>query len=106
MIAVPGLEHPTGVTIVKFGVGAVFLAIVAICGMWSTLIYWEAMEKVNALLPESERFQPLFWGPMKRARLASEYRRLFPEGKDFKRIKLLFVVGLLALLCLAVWMSL
>jgi hypothetical protein len=44
------------------------------------------MEKVNSRLPASEQFQPLWWGPSKRARLDAEYRRLFPDGKDLKRI--------------------
>ena len=58
----------------------------ATCGVWSTLLHWEIMEKVNARLSADEQFQPLWWGPFKRARLDKEYRRLFPDGKDLKRI--------------------
>jgi hypothetical protein len=54
------------------------------------------MEKVNSCLPASEQFQPLWWGPIKRARLDEEYRRLFPDGKDLKRIYRLGAIMLAA----------
>jgi len=54
------------------------------------------MEKVNSQLPESERFQPLWWYFDKTARLRKEYRRLFPDGQDFKRIYWLWFIGCMA----------
>lgn len=97
MISIPALEHPTPATLIRVAVTFSFWVIMGICGVWSALIQWEIMEKVNSRLPESEQFEPLWWGPFKRARLDKEYRRLFPDGRDLKRIYRLYVIAVAAL---------
>ena len=84
--SIPAIEHPTPATLVRLAIAFSFCAAAGTCGVWSALINWEIMEKVNSRLPESERFRPLRWGPFKWARLKNEYRRLFPDGEDLKRI--------------------
>jgi hypothetical protein len=96
--AIPVFEHPSAVTLVRVAIAFAFLAVGATCGVWSTLVHWEIMEKVNARLPTSEQFQPLWCGPFKRARLDEEYRRLFPDGKDLKLIYRLGAVMFVAFL--------
>jgi hypothetical protein len=83
--SIPAFEHPSGATLVRLVVAFGFLVVIVTCGVWTTLIHWEIMEKVNSGLPEGEQFKPLWWGPIKRARLDKEYRRLFPDGKDLER---------------------
>ena len=96
MTAIPAFEHPTAATLVRMAISFVLLVVVASCGVSSTLLQWEIMEKVNARLPASEQFQPLCWGPFKRLRLDEEYRRLFPDGKDLKRMYRLGIIMLAA----------
>jgi len=95
-MAIPAFEHPTAATLVRMAIAFVFLVVVAACGVWSTLVQWEIMEKVNTRLPASEQFQALWWGPFKRMRLVEEYRRLFPDGKDLKRMYWLVTIALVA----------
>jgi len=51
------------------------------------------MEKVNARVPEAERFESLFWAPWKRIQLNKEYRRLFPDGDDLKQMRRLTIIA-------------
>jgi hypothetical protein len=83
--------------LVRIAAGLAFFVISAVCGLWSTIIYWEIMEKVNARLPEAEKFHPLFWGPLKRTRLNEQYRRLFPDGNELKRMHRLVTIMFAAL---------
>jgi hypothetical protein len=102
MISIPAVEHPTSAMLVRLGIAFGLLVVAATCGLWSTLIHWEIMEKVNSRLPTNEQFQTLWWGPLKRARLNEEYRRLFPDGTDLKRIYRLAAIMFVALLGLAI----
>lgn len=86
MISILALEHASAATLARMAIAFAFFTVSATCGVWSTLVHWEIMEKVNARLPASEQFQPLWWGPFKRTSLNREYRRLFPDGKDLTRI--------------------
>ena len=84
-------------TIVRSLVGFTGLVAVVVCGVWTNEIYWKIAEKVNACLPEGERFKPLFWGPLKRVRLNDEYHRLFPGGSDLKQLHRLTAIMFAAL---------
>ena len=86
MTSIPALENTSAATLARMVIAFAFFIISATCGVLSTLLHWEIMEKVNARLPASEQFQPLWWGPFKRMSLNKEYRRLFPDGKDLTRI--------------------
>ncbi len=80
---------------------------VMVCGLWSAQIHSKILEKVNARLPEAERFKSAWWGPSKKDRLNREYRRLFPDGNDLKQLHRLTVIMLsaLALLFISVLMT-
>jgi hypothetical protein len=65
MILVPPLEHPSPGTLVWMAVAFGLLVVIVTSGLWSTLIHWEAMEKVNSRLPESQKVEALWWGPFK-----------------------------------------
>lgn len=84
-------------TIVWSLAGFTCLVTVVVCGVWTNEIYWKIAEKVNAPLPEGEKFKPLFWGPLKRVRLNDKYRRLFPEGSDLKQLHRLTAIMFAAL---------
>jgi len=73
-------------TIVKVAAGSIFTGTVIVCGLWADEVHLRIMDKVNARLPEGEKFKPLFWGTLKRARLNDEYHRLFPEGNNLKQL--------------------
>jgi hypothetical protein len=73
---------------------------VVVCGLWSTEIHLKILEKVNARLPETERFKPLWWGPFKKDRFYQEYRRLFPGGNDLEQRHRLTVIMFAALVLL------
>jgi hypothetical protein len=78
-----------------------------VCLFWSDKIHSKILEKVNARLPEAERFKPLGWGPFKKDRLHQEYRRLFSGGNDLKQLHRLTIIGFsaLALLFISVMMK-
>jgi hypothetical protein len=78
-----------------------------VCLFWSDKIHSEILEKVNARLPEAERFKSAWWGPSKKERLSREYRRLFPDGKDLKQLHRLTVImfSALALMFISVLMT-
>ena len=84
-------------TSVRVAAGSIFTGTVIVCGLWATEVHWRIMDKVNARLPEGEKFKPLFWGPLKRARLNDEYRRLFPDGSDLKQLHRLIAIMFAAL---------
>jgi hypothetical protein len=102
MILIPALDHPAPMSVIRIVIAVGLLAVVAICGLWSTFLNWEMMEKVNSRLPEGERFQPLWWNYFKRARLNEQYRRFFPDGRDLKRINWIITVMFAAVIGIAI----
>lgn len=80
---------------------------VVVSVFWSDRIHSEILEKVNAHLPEAERFKSAWWGPSKQERLRREYRRLFPGGNDLKQLHRLTIIAFsaLALLFISVLMT-
>jgi len=70
---------------------------VMVCFFWSDRIHSKILEKVNARLPEADKFKPVWWGPIKKDRLRREYRRLFPDGNDLNQLHRLTVIMFTAL---------
>jgi hypothetical protein len=58
----------------------------------------EMMDKVNARLPQEQQFDPSWWYFPKTQRLHREYRRLYPEGRLFQRVRTLMAVSFVCLL--------
>ena len=46
--------------------------------LWSIVRGMDRVERVNALLPAEQRFNPFFWGPDKHLRFRRTYKALFP----------------------------
>ena len=94
-------------TFVRSATGFICMGTVMVCGLWSAEIHSKILEKVNARLPEAERFKSAWWGPSKKDRLNREYRRLFPDGNDLKQLHRLTVImfSALALLFISVLMT-
>jgi hypothetical protein len=82
---------------VRSVIGFTCIGTVVVCVFWSNKILSKISEKVNASLPEAERFKPLWWGPLKKDRLYEEYRRLFPGGNDLKQLRRLTIAMFAAL---------
>ncbi len=66
---------------VRIVVGVVAVACVAACGLLSTFLTFEMVDKVNEKLPEAEKFGQLGWYLAKRLRLNREYKRFYPGGQ-------------------------
>ncbi len=79
--------------------GVLALACVSICGLAGGLMYFEIVDKVNERLPESERFAILWWHTGKYQRLHREYRKLYPEGRLIRRVR---VITALMFVCLLI----
>jgi hypothetical protein len=65
-----------------------FLLVVVTCGVISAVlglisfaIMNEMVDKLNRVLPETDRYSSLGWGPIKRLNFHRTYRRYFPEDK-------------------------
>jgi hypothetical protein len=93
---------PSALSLARLAIAFVFLVVIAGAGVWSTVIYFEVVDKVNARLTEADKFELLWWGPFKRARLHREYRRLFPDGDDLKRVYRLAAIMFAAVLGLLI----
>jgi hypothetical protein len=83
-------------------IGFACFGTIVLCGIWSAGIHSKIMEKVNARLPEADRFKPLWWGPLKKDRLYQEYHRLFPGGNDLNRLHRLTIIMFAALALLLI----
>ena|SRR5271156_1860617 len=83
---------------VRLIIGLVAIALVAACGMSSSLVLFKIVDQVNALLPKDAQFGQLVWYLGKYRRLQREYRRLYPDGGLFRRfwslVVLMFAFGL------------
>jgi hypothetical protein len=88
-------------TMLRWSLAFVFFAVGASCGLWSSLIHLDAIDKVNEHLPPSEQLPTLFPG-LNRAQTRSEYERLFPSGNHFDRERVLTVIMFIAFVGLAI----
>jgi hypothetical protein len=82
-------------------VGIVALLSVSVCGLLSTFMTFEVVDKVNEKLPETEKFAQLGWYLSKRQRLNREYRRFYPEGRLLLWVRVLMALMFVCLLTAA-----
>jgi hypothetical protein len=87
--------------ILRWVLAFVFFAVGATCGLWSSLIHLDAIDKVNEKLPPSEQLPTLFPG-LNRTKTRNEYERLFPSGNHFDRERVLIAVAVVAFIGLAI----
>ena len=75
---------------------------VPVCGIASSLVSFEMVEKVNEQLPKDQQFALLWWYWPKTQRLWREYKMLYPDGSLLRRLRIL---GALMFVCLftCVW---
>jgi len=62
-------------------VGVAALACSSICGVASTFLILEMVDRVNERLPKDQQFSQLWWYWSKTRRLLREYKRLYPDGR-------------------------
>ena len=74
-------------------VGIFALVGMAVCGLFSNLAFFEIVEKVNGHLPKERQFAPLGWYRPKYQRLSGEYKRFYPDGNLFRKVRILMVVA-------------
>jgi len=90
-------SHPMTI---RFLVGTVALAGLALGGVLSAIVSMSVVEKVNAHLPEDQQFSALGWYPGKRSRLRKEYLRLYPQGDLLRKTNALGVtMGVCLFVC-------
>jgi len=63
----------------------VLLLCVGGLGLASTIAQFAMVDAVNEKLSKNSQFDPFWWHPGKAVRLSLEYRRLYPNGKLFRR---------------------
>jgi hypothetical protein len=68
-------------TSARVALGTVAFACGFASALYSGLLTYAAMYKVNERLPVKERFQPFWWYTEKYSRLRREYQRFYPGGE-------------------------
>jgi hypothetical protein len=89
-------------TTARLIIGVLALVCVPVCGIASSLVSFEMVEKVNERLPKDQQFALLWWYWPKTQRLWREYKMLYPDGSLLRRLRTL---GALMFACLftCVW---
>jgi hypothetical protein len=64
------------------------------CGMLSTFVFFDIVEQVNEQLPTERHFAPLGWYWTKYQKLGREYKRLYPDGRLLRKVRILMIVAL------------
>ena len=83
-------------------VGIVALVCVSICGLVTTFVSFEMVDKVNEKLPKGEQFGALGWYFSKTQRLHREYKKLYPGGHLLLRFRVVMAL-MFACLLICVW---
>src|SRR5713101_5120719 len=83
-------------------IGILALGCESPCGIASSLVSFEMVERVNERLPKDQQFAPLWWYWSKNLRLWREYQALYPDGSLLRNLRAL---GVLIFVCLftGVW---
>jgi hypothetical protein len=83
-------------------IGIAAMVCISVCGLLSTLEAFEAIDEVNAKLPEGERFSQLGWYPTKHLRFNRAYQALCPHGNYLRR-RWVYVIIMCSALLIAAW---
>ena len=83
-------------------IGILALGCESACGIASSLVSFEMVERVNERLPKDQQFAPLWWYWSKNLRLWREYKVLYPDVSLLRNLRAL---GVLIFVCLftGVW---
>lgn len=85
-------------------IGIVAVMCGSLCGIASSVLVFEMVDKVNERLPERQKFTRLGWYWFKQRTLKHEYKRLYPSGTLRQKVRalnaLFFVCLLVAALAL------
>jgi len=89
-------------TIARLIIGILALICGSVCGIASSLVSFDMVEKVNERLPKDQQFALLGWYWPKIQRLWREYKMLYPDGSLLRRLRFW---GVLMFACLftCVW---
>jgi hypothetical protein len=71
---------------VRIAAGVVFLVGFSVCGILSTIVGIEVVDRVNEKLPEAQRFDTLQMGRFKWWQLRRYYKRLYPDGPLVRKL--------------------
>jgi hypothetical protein len=86
-------------TTARLIIGLIALVCASICGIGSSLVSFEMIERVNERLPKDQQFATLWWYCPKIRRLWREYKTLYPDGSLLNRLRIL---GVLIFACLLI----
>jgi hypothetical protein len=77
----------------RLAIGVIAIVGVSVCGLVSTFVHFEIVDRVNEKLPAEEQYSWLGWHTDKVSRLFSDYRRLCPNGGLIRRFHLISAMG-------------
>ena len=83
-------------------IGIIALASGSICGIGSTFVIFQMVDRVNERLPGEQSFAPLGWYWSKYRRLFGEYKKLYPDGNLVRRFRSLIMLTF-AYFLIGVW---
>jgi len=89
-------------TTARLIIGVLALVCVSVCGIASSLVSFEMVERVNERLPADQQFAALCWYWPKTQRLWREYEMLYPDGSLLQKLRTLGVL-MFACLLTCVW---
>ena len=92
--------------ILRILIAIIFMMVVSICGVWSSLIHMEMVDRLNERLPPEKRFEVLWWGPLKSRRFWEEYGREFPGDPLKRRMWIFGAIGFASLIVVFLDMAL
>lgn len=78
--------------------GLIALVGVSTCGLISTIVFYEMVDKVNQKLPKADHFSLLWWYLPKALSLCSHYKKLYPDGTLSRRFYFLCFLSFASLL--------
>ena len=74
-------------------IGVILAAGGVVCLFLANYEYWELQFEVNERLPESKKFEPLFWTLLTRMEFRRLHRTVLPESPRPRRALLFAIVG-------------
>ena len=84
---------------------AVAIPLLAVCGIWGSLIMIRMVEEINRMRPTTEQILEMGYYPRKNLMIWKEHRRLYPKGRLRAHFMMLFASGIICLLLAAYALS-
>jgi hypothetical protein len=96
--------HLSTAPAIRIAASLLCFCVMSACVLWALVISLDRVNQVNERLPAEERIgYPLgFFGPERNWRFEKEYERLFPDRRLRRKERILWLLGVLAMIGLAI----